>query len=154
MDIGFDDGLCKNKYLVLFGCLIIVHFLCATFINSMSDITKPKRDSKDYTTVTVLKKHHQEIVSYLEANVGEYDIPHIGKFYDAAAMEKLSRLKSQSPFSKMDSKLLLSNGWVKQGNIYTKDANNGMFDKIHYSGTSWFHNGELLTEQNYLEKIK
>lgn len=61
----------------------------------MSETTKPKRESKDYTTVTVLKKHHQEIVGYLEANAGEYDIPHIGKFYDAAAMEKLSQLKSK-----------------------------------------------------------
>ncbi len=61
----------------------------------MSETTKPKRESKDYTTVTVLKKHHQEIVSYLESNTGAYQIPHIGKFYDTAAMEKLSKLKSK-----------------------------------------------------------
>ena len=45
---------------------------------------------------------------------------------------------------------LINNGWVKKGSSSYVKGN----DVIVYTGTNWLYNNELLTEQNYLEKIK
>ncbi len=74
----------------------------------------------------------------------------MGKFFEKAATERLQKLKNQSLFSKINSQLLISNGWDNVGgSFYTKEQN-----YIEFTGTYWLFNNELLTEQNYLEKIK
>jgi len=102
-------------------------------------------------TVHVTEATHTEVKNHLEAEGAGGDI---GKFFDKAAVEKLSRLKNQSPFSKIDSQLLFNHGWEKAkishgaGIDYLRGK-----DIVKYTGTEWFHNGELLTEENFEEKL-
>jgi len=114
-------------------------------LHSMSKASNS--NNPELIRVAVSKTNHYEIKQFLKEDGTGQDI---GKFYDRAAMKELSHLKNQSPFSKIDSQLLFDNGWTKHaGSSYVR----GNYT-IWYSGTEWFYNGELLTEQNYLEKIK
>ncbi len=104
--------------------------------------------SKKTKTIRVSEFAHDQVSQYI-IEQGE-DIK-IGKFFEKAGLEKLTRLQnSNSSFSLLSTSVLLSNGWKKQGNNYKKGD-----DTIRYMGTYWLYNGETtLTEQNYLEKIK
>jgi len=98
----------------------------------------------EYIRVAVSKKVHAEVKAYLKLAGGD-----IGKFYDNAAMSKLNQLKNKSAINRLSSQTLIDGGWQKDGSYYRKGT-----DFMFYTGTEWLFNGELLTEQNYLEKIK
>jgi len=108
---------------------------------------KPKRKPEDFKNVCVSKATHSAVKDYLDEN----NEAHIGKFFDNAAKERLDKLRnSQSDFKLMSTPLLLFYGWEKVGgSLYWKNENT-----IKYDGVNWLFNNELLTEQNYLEKIK
>jgi len=109
-----------------------------------------KRDPKDYTTVTVLKKPHEEIIEYLNKLENDFKTIHIGKFYEMAAAEKLKNLKNKnSLFGKFNSQTLFSNGFSKAGGSSYKRGD----DIVRYDGVYWFYNDERLTEENYIDKI-
>jgi len=112
----------------------------------MPEPQKPKRNNADYTNVCVHKNNLQEVKNYLE----EQDEFHIGKFYEKAAIERLARLRSNSGINLLSTTTLLQNGWAKTGSsTYKREG-----CTILYNGVNWFLDGELLTEQNYKEKIK
>jgi hypothetical protein len=54
----------------------------------MTAANSQKRNPKDYINVTVIRSNHELIKSHLESLGDGRDI---GKFYDAAAMEKLKK---------------------------------------------------------------
>ncbi len=108
--------------------------------------TDSEQNNPEYIRIAVLRCNHQEIKQFLKEDGTGQDI---GKFYDRAAMKELSHLKGQSQFRKINSQFLIDNGWEHKGNYYSKNGND-----IFYSGTNWYFNHDLLTEQNYLEKIK
>lgn len=113
----------------------------------MTSNTAAKRNPDDFITVTVLRSVHAEIKKYLEELNEGGDI---GKFYDAAGVEKLNRLKDRnSLFSKFNTQTLISNKWKKIGNSKYQRGE----DVVEYTGTFWLHNGERLTEDNYIDKI-
>ncbi len=58
--------------------------------------------------------------------------------------------KTPTQFELLNTNFLLYMGWERFDGTSYKKGN----DVIKYSGTEWFINGEKLTEQNYLEKIK
>jgi len=107
-----------------------------------------KPTSNKDKTVHVSELTHGEVKKHLDKEGVGGDI---GKFFDKAAIEKLSRLKNQNSFSRLDSNFLLSNGWVKDmlsRNTYVKGKS-----VITYTGTSWLCDGEFLTEENFEEKL-
>lgn len=105
-------------------------------------------NSKKTKSIRVSEFAHDKVSKYITEQGQDIKI---GKFFEKAGLEKLTRLQnSNSPFALLSTNVLLSNGWKKQGNNYKKGD-----DTIRYMGTYWLYNGETaLTEQNYLEKIK
>lgn len=112
----------------------------------MSEKKPLKSRREEFVNISVLRINHDEIQKYLDEEDGGF----IGRFYDKAAMEKLKRLKEKDGlFSKFNTQTLLSNGWRKDGSSsYKRGA-----DIVIYTGIHWLHNGEKLTEDNYIDKI-
>jgi len=63
--------------------------------------------------------------------------------------EHEARNKKTTTFELLNTNYLIENGWVKDGSkSYMKGKN-----AITYTGTNWLFNNELLTEENFEEKI-
>ncbi len=100
-----------------------------------------------YIFVTVRKMTYISVLKYIEEASLKMTVH---EFFDMAAMAKVKRLQGKSEFELMSTPLLQYYGWAKNGgSSYGKDNN-----IVKYDGTNWYFNGELLTEQNYSEKIK
>jgi len=99
-----------------------------------------------HITVAIEKSNHAAVKKHIKQEGLGGDI---GKFYAVAATEKLSRLKNQSLFSRLSSDYFAQNGWERIGG---SSYGRGNF-VVHYDGVYWFCNGELLTEDNYQEKL-
>jgi len=73
----------------------------------------------------------------------------LGAYCDMAIADK-NRIMKKSPLDLLDTNYLLANGWRKiGGSIYTRADH----ETVVFHGTYWTYNSEVLTEENFEEKL-